>query len=83
MAVAIGDGAWTDLDSADKTAMYEAGRGIIERVVLLPHGTMHGNPSIEILVRMPDGRPIHAVTTWRLWERATRVFGRSPDSGGL
>jgi hypothetical protein len=68
LSVGVGDGAWADI--AEPVEF----RGRIERVVLLRGGTRDGNPTVEVLIRTTDGRLVHANTTWRLWQGATRAF---------
>lgn len=66
--VGIGDGAWSDIGQRIEM------RGRIVRAVLLPEGTAAGRPTVEILVELPDGRLVHANTTWRLWKGTTDLF---------
>lgn len=54
------------------------GHGTVERIGLLPHGTQGGRPTIALVVRLPDGRPVIAETTWALMEAAVRALAASP-----
>jgi hypothetical protein len=75
--IGIGDGVWEDLSQPVDNM------GSIERIALLPFGTRDGNPTVEVLIRLFDGRLVHANTTWRLWQETTRAFAESDESGGL
>jgi hypothetical protein len=76
LVIGVGPGAWDDVPQ-----IHLAGR--IVRAAFLPGGTVKGAPTVEILVELPDGRLIHANTTWKLWEAATDVFRRFDADGGL
>lgn len=67
LIAAYGGGTWPDIDHIDYS-------GRVERAVLLPNGTTNGNASVEILVRLEDGRTVHANTTLCLWLSATELF---------
>ena len=62
---------WTDL-SAPVAA------GAVERIGLLPQGTAAGRPSVALLIRLPDGTPVIAQTTWALLSTAVRALSASP-----
>lgn len=68
IVIGIGPGVWEDMDEDIPLV------GQVERLALLPEGTIGGNPTVEILIRLSDGRLVHANTTWRLWEAATNAF---------
>ena len=68
LVVGIGDGVWADITRPFTFT------GRIIRAALLPGGTRDGNPTVEILVELADGRLVHANTTWRLWQGMTNVF---------
>lgn len=63
---------WTDLRPG------KFGHGMVERIGLLPSGTAGGRPSVALLVRLADGTPVVAETTWVLLEAAVRALAASP-----
>lgn len=62
---------WLDVDGPDLR------HGMAERVGLLRNGTADGNASVAILVRLDDGTPVLAQTTWRLFNAAARALAAS------
>lgn len=63
---------WTDLKRDEITP------GVIERVGVLPNGTQQGRACVELLIRLPDGRPVIAETTLRLFNMAARAVAATP-----
>lgn len=63
---------WTDLPRKDIL------HGQVERAGLLRHGTSDGRASVALVVRLDDGRPVVAETTWRLFNTAARALAASP-----
>lgn len=63
---------WTDIPSGS------IDDGLIERIGLRPNGTANGRPSIALLIRLPDGSPVIAQTTWALLRAAVRALDASP-----
>ena len=62
---------WTDLSAS-------VAAGAVERIGLLPQGTAAGRPSVALLIRLPDGTPVIAQTTWALLSSAMRALNASP-----
>lgn len=52
--------------------------GELERIGLMPDGTASGRPAVVLLVRLPDGTPVVAQTTWALLRSAVRALNASP-----
>lgn len=63
---------WTDLK---RDAIVP---GDVERIGLMPDGTASGRPAVILLVRLPDGTPVVAQTTWALLRSAVRALNASP-----
>lgn len=63
-----GEGAWPDIDPLTVV------EGEWTRITILPRGMQSGNPSIGILVMLPDGRPCFAETSWRLLYSAVQAM---------
>lgn len=63
---------WTDLNRA------EVLHGQLDRVGLLPNGTMGGRASVALCVRLDDGRHVIAETTWALFNIAARALAATP-----
>lgn len=53
-------------------------QGRLERLGLLRNGTQQGRATIAMVVRLPDGTPVVAETTWRLFNLAARALAASP-----
>lgn len=55
----------------------------LERVGGLPGGTMEGRATVSLLLRLPDGTPIFAQTTLRLFYGAAQAIAMAhPDPEG-
>lgn len=67
---------WEDIDH--RTTLPRVGLATVERVGILPRGTESGRSTVVLLVRMPDGRPVLAETTLRLFNAAARAVAASP-----
>lgn len=66
--IGIGEGAWEGFDGTIDL------HATLEKVALLPVGTRAGNPSVELLLKLTDGRWVHASVTLALWHAATMAF---------
>ena len=66
---------WQDLDP-----QVLATAGTVERVGLLPNATSQGRCVFALLVRLPDGTPVVATTTWRMMNTAARALAASPEA---
>lgn len=64
---------WVDL----RTERH-AGQGVVERIGLLPPSAATPHPTVALIVRLTDGRPVLAETTWALLETAVRGLSASP-----
>lgn len=76
LIVGVGPGSWDDIPHIDFT-------GRIIRITMLPGGTRGGNPTVEVLVELADGRLVHANTTWRLWQETTGLFANVEHRSGM
>lgn len=65
---------WIDIKAG------EARTGKLERIGLLPNGTAGGKPSVGMLIRLADGTPVIAETTWELFDAAARAFAVTPHN---
>jgi hypothetical protein len=54
------------------------GPASLERIAFIADATTEGRAAIAMLVRLPDGRAVVAVTTWRLFNTAARGIAASP-----
>lgn len=73
LGVTLGPGTWDDIEGVIEL------RATLRRVTFLRAGTRKGNPSVELLFQLPDGRYVHASTTWALWQGATMVFTQEAE----
>jgi hypothetical protein len=69
---------WTDLLDAGLPHNPNGVTARIERVGVLPNGTQQGRACIALLVRLPDGTPVIAETTLRLFNVAARAVAATP-----
>ena len=63
---------WTDLH--DKIGEP----GDLTRIGLLPGGMGSGDPSVALVIKMPDGTLVPAQTSWRLLRMAVKAMDASP-----
>lgn len=62
---------WNDLSPDVQT-------GMLERIGLLRHGTDGGKASVGLVVRLEDGTPVVAQTTWALLRTAYLSLAATP-----
>lgn len=69
---------WTDLDRDQ--LIYNPGgvTASVTRIGLLPDGTEQGRATVMFELKLPDGTPVIAETTWRLFNAAARALAASP-----
>lgn len=58
----IEDGEWAAYIENEETLQH----GVIERVGLLPEGTVDGKDAFQLLARLDDGSQVIVETTWAL-----------------
>lgn len=69
---------WSDLSKADLRHNPDGATARIERVGVLPNGTQQGRACVALLIRLPDGTPVIAETTLRLFAVAGRAVAATP-----
>lgn len=52
--------------------------GTITKIGLLPDGTTNGQPSLVLVVTLPDGGTVIGQTSWRLFARSFYALLASP-----
>lgn len=62
----VGDGAFED--TPDMVV------GEFKDVAFLEHGTVKGNPTIGLRIKVGDGQYIFAQTTWALYYNSVKAF---------
>jgi hypothetical protein len=69
---------WVDLLDAGLPHNPDGATARIERVGILPNATQQGRACVEFLIRLPDGTPVIAETTLRLFNVAARAVAATP-----
>jgi hypothetical protein len=69
---------WTDVVAAGLPHNPDGVTARIERVGVLPNATQQGRACVAFLIRLPDGTPVIAETTLRLFDFAAKAIANTP-----